>query len=453
MATRTLKPLLTVTAMTILLALPPLGLAQDATPAVDANCVPFVDALGCLPTAPESARVDLVEPSFSDPTNITNPLFPINDLHSVLLLGHVDGKLFRTEVTLLPGTQIIDWNGQQIETRVSQYTAYLDGRIQEVAIDYYAQTDDGAVWYLGEDVADYEDGDIISTDGTWRVGRAGAPPAMIMPGDPQVGDVFRPENIPGFVFEEVTVTRIGATFHGPHGPVSGAIVVSELHQDGTYSDKLFAPGYGEFRTGHLGELEALALAVPTDALSGPVPSELETLTTGGAAIFGAAESEDWAGASATIASMSTAWDAYRVGDVLPIIEARLGDVFVELAGAVDAQSPAETRQAAIHVAQLSFDLRLRYQPPTEIDLARLDLWAAQLLVDAAADKPGAVTSDVTTLETIRNRVAYTVEATTAEQIDTHLGEIRAAAEEEDLDAAADAASELRDVLAGAQQRA
>ena len=32
--------------------------------------------------------------------------------------------------------------------------------------------------------------------------------AMIMPADPKVGDVYRPENIPGFVFEEVTVKAV-----------------------------------------------------------------------------------------------------------------------------------------------------------------------------------------------------------------------------------------------------
>ena len=37
-----------------------------------------------LPLAPESERVDLTAPPFSDPTNVTNPLFPISDLHSVL---------------------------------------------------------------------------------------------------------------------------------------------------------------------------------------------------------------------------------------------------------------------------------------------------------------------------------------------------------------------------------
>ena len=88
-----------------------------------------------IPVAPKSKRVDLSMPTFSDPTNVTNPLFPVSKQDSVLMVGHVDGKPFRTEVTLLPETRIVEWQGQRIETLVSQYTAYLDGRIQEVAYD------------------------------------------------------------------------------------------------------------------------------------------------------------------------------------------------------------------------------------------------------------------------------------------------------------------------------
>ncbi|MGH3056880.1 MAG: hypothetical protein ACRDPP_01420, partial [Gaiellaceae bacterium] len=77
--------------------------------------------VGSLPVAPESARVDLAAPTFSDPTNVTNPLFPVSKQASVLLLGRVDGQPFRTEVTLLPETRIIEWQGRQVETLVSQY--------------------------------------------------------------------------------------------------------------------------------------------------------------------------------------------------------------------------------------------------------------------------------------------------------------------------------------------
>jgi hypothetical protein len=200
-----------------------------------------------ISVAPESERVDLTIPTFSDPTNVTNPLFPVSLQESVLMLGHVDGKPFRTEVTLLPETRIIEWEGQRVETLVSQYNAYLGGRIEEVAYDYYAQADDGSVWYFGEDVFDFRDGAVVVTEGTWLAGRDG-PAAMIMPGDPQIGDVYRTENAPGFVFEEVTVRSVDEQLDGPMGPIDGGLLADELHSDGTTEQKIFAPGYGEFYT-------------------------------------------------------------------------------------------------------------------------------------------------------------------------------------------------------------
>jgi hypothetical protein len=191
--------------------------------------------------APASDRVDLASPTFSDPTNVTNPLFPVSKQQSVLLLGRVDGKPFRTEVTLLPETRIIEWQGRQVETLVSQYVAFLDGRIHEVAYDFYAQDAGGAVWYFGEDVFNFADGAIADTHGTWLAGRDG-PAAMIMPADPKVGDVYRPENIPGLVFEEVTVKAVDRTLKGPLGPVEGGLVIEELHLlDGSKEGKTFAP--------------------------------------------------------------------------------------------------------------------------------------------------------------------------------------------------------------------
>ncbi len=66
-----------------------------------------------LPLAALADRVDLVAPPFSDPTHITNPLFPISKLHSAVLNGRVDGKPFKTETTLLPATRIVEWTDGQ----------------------------------------------------------------------------------------------------------------------------------------------------------------------------------------------------------------------------------------------------------------------------------------------------------------------------------------------------
>ena len=43
--------------------------------------------------------------------------------------------------------------------------------------------------------------------------------------------------------------------------------------DGATEEKTFAPGYGEFYTAGGGDIEALALAVPTDAAEGDSPAE------------------------------------------------------------------------------------------------------------------------------------------------------------------------------------
>ena len=221
-----------------------------------------------FPFAPESQRIDLVAPSFSNPTEITNPLNPVSEVTSAVVLGEVDGKALRIEITLLPETRIVEWNGQPVECVVSQFVGYLEGRMKEVALDLFAQSDDGAVWYFGEDVFNYgDDGHIADMEGAWLAGRDG-PAGIITPDDPEVGDAYRSENIPGLVFEESTVKSIDVTVDGPRGPVDGAFEIDEHHPEGP-EVKQWAPGYGEFYTRDGRDYELMALAVPLDALPGP----------------------------------------------------------------------------------------------------------------------------------------------------------------------------------------
>jgi len=407
-----------------------------------------------LPLAPDSDRVDIALPSFSDPTTITNPLFPISDLHSVILSGEVEGRPFHTETTLLPETRIIEWSdGEQVETRISQYFAYLDGRIEEVALDYYAQADDGSVWYFGEELWDFdEEGFIVSTEGAWLAGVDG-PPAMIMPGEPEVGDVHRAENVPPVAFEEVEVTTVDDTVDGPAGPVEGALVGRELHLDGTFSDKVFAPGYGEFYSAHEGDVEALALAVPTDAIGGRVPAELESLSAWADDVFDAVRSEDWDAATTALAPVTAAWDAYSGGEVPPYLATEMDRALDDLAAAVDAREPAPAGTAAIDVAQSTADLQLRYRPPAEIDRVRFDLWARQLMVDAAAGDLGGMRGDVTTLEFVRDRFVHTLDQAEVIGIDVHLMELRNTVNDEDPAATEDEAESLRESLASIEPTA
>src|SRR4029453_19634285 len=76
--------------------------------------------------------------------------------------------------------------------------------------------------------------------------------------------------------------------------------------------------------------------------------------------------------------------ATRTGEVAGRLNPRINGATAVPARAVRSRRTAEARTAAIQAARSSFDLQLPYRSEAEVDLARMDLWAAQLLVDEAA---------------------------------------------------------------------
>lgn len=412
------------------------------------------------PTDPADAnRVDLGEPTFSDPTSITNPLFPISELTQVVQIGAEAGHPLRHDITLLPETKTIEWNGTQVENVVSQFVAYKDGRLLEVALDYFAQADDGSVWYFGEDVSNYENGIVADTEGSWLAGRDG-PPGMIMPADPQVGDLYRPENIPDLVFEEVTVMAVDQTVDGPSGPVEGAVLVQERLLDGVLEDKVFAPGYGEFEASVPAEdeLATVAIGVPTDARPGAAGTEeLAELSTRAAAAFTAASSTDAPALATATLEAAAAWAAYPSAEAPSMLATEMVDALGALTAAVESGRLDRAAQAALDVELAALDLRLLTEPVPPVDLARIEVWARQTVLDAGGEpgvpaKPAAtadVLGDVATLEALWDRVDHGVAAASAAQITAALTALRAAADAGDLTAAASAAAGVRDSVAKA----
>jgi len=399
-----------------------------------------------LVTAPDSERVDLEPPTFSHPTEITNPLFPVTEITQFIQDGEEAGAKLHFEVTPLPETKVIEWDGQAVETVQSQFVAYQDGRILEAAVDFFAQADDGSVWYFGEDVANYEDGEIANTDGTWLAGKDG-PPGMIMPADPQVGDVYRPENIPDFVFEEVTVQSTTETVDGPRGPIEGALLVEELLMDGIKEDKTFAPGYSEFMA-HVeveDELITLALAVPIDAVGGPVPAELSTISTGAATGLEQTAAGDWDAATTKVTELRAALETYTADDHPPLLVARLGYALDQLEGAVADRATADAGTASLLVTWAVLDLEVQHREVADVDADRLAQWAHQVTVDAEADEAAAVLGDVAVLETIAARVVHILGAQ-RDAVSAALVDLRTAADDGDLAAAADAADSLLSAL-------
>lgn len=370
-----------------------------------AGCGASVDTDGA------ARRVDTATPSFSGPAAVTNPLFPLTAGDQMIQLGHEEGEPLRVEVTTLPRTRTITWAGRRIDAVVSQYVAYRAGRIVEVALDYYAQDDGGDVWYLGEDVDNYEQGAVADHEGSWLAGRDG-PGGLIMPADPRRGDTYRPENIPDLVFEEVTVLDDGVSVDGPRGPVGGAVATEEHQLDGSIEHKVFVPGYGEFRAEAADELVQVAIAVPADATPGEPPAVLTELADGATAVFDAAPGAapgagDPDAVRRQVAAMTAAWRE-RPDDTAPVaLAAQLEDALRRLTEAAAAGDPHAVGQAAVDTASAVLDLTLAYRPPAEVDAERLDVVARQLRLDTAAGDRAGQRSDAAILEVIGDRSGVT----------------------------------------------
>jgi hypothetical protein len=246
------------------------------------------------------------------------------------------------------------------------------------------------------------------------------------------------------------VTAVDQTFHGPSGPVSGGIVAKETHQDAAPSDKLFAPGYGEFKSTDGPDVEAMALASPLDSLPGGVPAELITISQGADRTFASrlATPAQWKSAESIAQGMLDAWAGFSAGDVPPRLVKPTRVALQDLVAQVASRDRSKTHSASIDAAYASNDLQLRYRPVIEVDTMRFELWVRRALLDATEGSLGGVRSDVVTLEWIRDRIAHTLDPVTLARLDTLVGDLGTAVVDEDLAAAAQFALDLREVMSG-----
>jgi hypothetical protein len=306
------------------------------------------------------------------------------------------------------------------------------------------------VWYLGEDVFNYADGKVADTEGTW-IASDETPAAMIMPANPVVGDVYRPENAPGIVFEEVRVEKVDQTIPGPSGNISGAIEVSELHMDGKREGKVFAPGYGEFSTGsETGDLEAVSLASPTDRRQGPAPAEFATLATAVSEVYDAATANDVERLNQAAPALGSAWETVRAKGIPPRGDSQMRIDVDALKAAIGDKDWDAIPSAVLRIAQNELDLRLLYAPIIDVDLERLRLWTRQLPVDVADGDTGLVLADLAALDRVWERTRHGVEP--AAPVDTALRELHQAAEADGLPAVDRAAASLSRAISALRTR-
>jgi hypothetical protein len=97
----------------------------------------------------------------------------------------------------------------------------------ERTYDWFAQDKEGTVWYFGEDTKEYENGEVVSTKGSWEAGVDGAKPGIIMPAEPKVGQSYPQEYYPGEAMDMARVLSFNASVTVPYGSFDHALDTKE----------------------------------------------------------------------------------------------------------------------------------------------------------------------------------------------------------------------------------
>lgn len=146
--------------------------------------------------------------------------------------------------SVLAETELVDG----VLTRVYEERELEDGELVEVSRNFFAVCrETGDVWYFGEDVDDYEDGEIVGHGGAWRSGIDGAEAGVIMPGSPLLGARYFNEIAPGIALDQEEVVDLDATLEVPAGTFEQVMYVVEtspLDGEGAISEKWYGRGIG-----------------------------------------------------------------------------------------------------------------------------------------------------------------------------------------------------------------
>jgi hypothetical protein len=174
---------------------------------------------------------------------VTNPYFPLKPGTTFVYKGESEGSSTREVMTVTNKTKKI----MGVTTTVVYHLAYEDGVLIEETFDWFAQDEDGNVWYFGEDTKELdENGNVISTDGTWRAGVDGAKAGIFMLARPTKGKKYQQEVAPGVAEDMAQVIGYKDSFCVPYKCFKNVLVTKEWTplEKGVVEHKYYAKGVG-----------------------------------------------------------------------------------------------------------------------------------------------------------------------------------------------------------------
>src|SRR5882762_670632 len=128
-----------------------------------------------------------------DPANfvrhVTNPFFPLPPGQTFVYEGHTKDGFVHTDFIVTRKTKVI----LGVTCTEVHDVVYLDGKLAEDTLDWFAQDKQGNVWYFGESTGELVNGRVVTVAGTFTAGVNGDKPGIVMEAHSVPGDFYRQE--------------------------------------------------------------------------------------------------------------------------------------------------------------------------------------------------------------------------------------------------------------------
>ena len=180
-------------------------------------------AVGCVAMG---VRKDPYAPKI-DPSKfqakVDNPYFPLVPGTTMKFSEKSGNEVLDNEIEVTHDTKTI----LGVKCIVVHDVVLDKGQVKEETWDWYAQNNDGTVWYFGEDTKEFKPGGKVSTEGSWEGGVKGAQPGIIMPGRQNIGEPYRQEYLAGHAEDMGKVVATNESVTVPAGSYTGCLRTDE----------------------------------------------------------------------------------------------------------------------------------------------------------------------------------------------------------------------------------
>jgi len=205
---------------------------------------------------PEFALPDINLAKFDNPTEINNKWFPMTPGTQYAFDGFTEEGGRKIPHSIIFTVTDLTKEVAGVRTVVAYILDYSDGELVEAEIAFYAQDNDGNVWFMGEYPEVYELGEVVEAP-AWIPGLKGAKAGIVMKADPQLG---MPSYAQGWGpavnwNDRGRVVGLGEQTCVPAGCYEDVLVTEEFSQSqpDAFQVKYYAPGVGNIKVSWRGD--------------------------------------------------------------------------------------------------------------------------------------------------------------------------------------------------------